>query len=115
MFLNRGVSSLTVLAQWAKRIQGFCSDVATVKDPKDRKLSLTSVASEKKPTSRFAKKGDNLRTFGILDLLKSDNDWLDKRLASAAKNVGFFSVATDVKLRFLSFGSFTVATSLQNL
>ena len=53
-------------SQWAKRIQGFRSDVATVKDPKDRKLSLTSVATEKKPTARFAKKGDNLRlTHGL--------------------------------------------------
>ena len=54
------ILDVTKRVQWVNGVQRCCSHVATVKVPKDRNPCLTSVATEKKPASRFTKKGDDL-------------------------------------------------------
>ena len=65
----------------------------------------------------FTKRGGSYKSTLVLDSMTHQvKPCVDLKLSPFLANldVGFFSVATDVKLRFLSFGSFTVATSLQN-
>ena len=54
------IAKKSSMGKWSSVM--LCSHVATVKVPKDRNPCLTSVATEKKPASRFTKKGDNLRS-----------------------------------------------------